>query len=135
MSKTKRVKVIEKEGPRLFSGCFPCGIGYADRYREVGGDYMKLGFLSYSTLILDVEKDCPPELAEQIKRDASRLQALCGKPYPIAGNATALLGEKMKTPCGHNSMTNDHPKAPGVFRCNRPSCDYVYSKVDQPTLG
>lgn len=41
---------------RLFSGVYPCGIVYADRYREKGGDYARLAFLPYDTLQLSMPK-------------------------------------------------------------------------------
>ena len=130
MSKSKPVPVVEKEGPRLFCGSFPEGVGYADRYRERGGDYMRLGFLSYSTLELDLEKDCPADLAEQIKRDAARLQARAGEHHVVSGSGqTRLLGERIATPCGHRAMVLDDPFGTRVFRCSRSGCGYVHPKA------
>ena len=77
---------------RLFSGFFPCGIVYADRHREEAGDYKRLGFLSYSTLILDIEPDCPAALKTQIRNDAATFQARRGESQAIAGNTTITLG-------------------------------------------
>ena len=81
------------KGPRLFSGIYPCGIVYADRHREVNGDYKRAGFLSYATLELKIEEDCPAELAEEIRKDAAVLQAKRGQEYEISTcGQTVILG-------------------------------------------
>jgi len=56
---------------RLFIGSYPAGIVYADRYTSKGGDYKRLAFLPYHTLKLEIEADCPADLAERIKTDAA----------------------------------------------------------------
>jgi hypothetical protein len=90
-------ELIGKDNPDpLFAGVFPCGISYANRHIEVNGDYKRLGFLCFSTLELEVEKDCPPELAERIRRDAATLQARKGETYSVSAcGQTALLGERL----------------------------------------
>ncbi len=80
------------ETDRLFAGLYPCGIVYADRHREKHGDYARLAFLPYASLVLDVEKDCPPQLAERIRKDAAQIQAKRGQPFRIAGNMIITLG-------------------------------------------
>lgn len=79
---------------RIFSGNFPTGIGYADCTRERHGDYVQLGFLSYSSLELVIEKDCPPHLESVIRLWASTLQEMRGQEYAIAGNMIITLGRK-----------------------------------------
>lgn len=69
---------------RLFAGVFPCGIVYADRGREVSGDYARLGFLDYGTLTLILEKNCPVEFAEAIRADAAEIQAKKGQDFRIS---------------------------------------------------
>lgn len=82
---------------RLFIGVYPCGLVYADRFVEVNGDYKRLAFLSYSTLQLELEKDCPWDLADQIKRDAAAMQAKAGHQFPISTcNQTVTLGTAQK---------------------------------------
>ena len=44
---------------RIFSGVYPTGIVWADRYIEKHGDYKKLAYLNFGTLELEVQKDCP----------------------------------------------------------------------------
>lgn len=85
-------------GQRLFSGVYPCGIVYADRTREKGGDYARLGFLDYATLTLTLEKDCPADLATLIREDASKLQARAGEAFEIStsGQTVRLGGGKPK---------------------------------------
>jgi hypothetical protein len=78
---------------RIFSGFFPCGIVYADRHNEVAGDYKRLAFLPYTTLTLEIERDCPDSLRKQIERDAATFQARRGERQQIAGNMSITLGE------------------------------------------
>jgi hypothetical protein len=78
---------------RLFSGAYPCGIVYADRAREVAGDYKRLAFLSYASLELEIEHDCPDDLAALIRDDAALIQAQRGQHFQIStAGQTVLLG-------------------------------------------
>ena len=78
---------------RLFAGCYPTGIVYADRARERHGDYVRLGFLSFSTLKLEIESDCPSELREIIVKDAAGIQARKGEQYQVStAGQTVMLG-------------------------------------------
>lgn len=106
VDKTEIREVIKKENrepvppvehvpaeDRLFAGIFPTGISYADTTIERHGDYKRLGFLSFSTLELTIEKDCPKELADQITRDAAKIQAQRGQEYQIStAGQTVILG-------------------------------------------
>ena len=60
---------------RIFIGCYPEGIVYADRTVEVDGDYARLAFLPYSTLELEFSGTCPIELKQEILDSAARIQA------------------------------------------------------------
>jgi hypothetical protein len=78
---------------RLFIGVFPAGISYADRERIRAGDYARLAFLSYATLVLDVEPDCPEYLRKEIEGHAATLQARRGEHYEVsAAGQMVLLG-------------------------------------------
>jgi hypothetical protein len=78
---------------RLFIGVYPAGISYADRSREKHGDYARCAFLSFGSLKLDVEPDCPKSLLGLIKRDAAKVQAKRGEQYVVSGSGqTVLLG-------------------------------------------
>jgi len=80
---------------QIFSGIYPCGIVYADRHREKGGDYARLAFLPYDSLELKVEADCPPELRKQIESDAATIQARRGELFQISSaGQTVMLGCK-----------------------------------------
>ena len=68
---------------RLFIGIYPGGIVYADREREINGDYARLAFLSYRTLALEIEPKCPAELRERIVAGAARIIAMRGQSFPI----------------------------------------------------
>jgi hypothetical protein len=78
---------------RVFQGVFPGGISYADRYREVQGDYARLAFLPYDTLELKFEQDCPLHLRNWITESAAAIQSRRGEQYPISTSGqTVLLG-------------------------------------------
>lgn len=83
--------------PRIFSGVYPCGIVYADRKREVAGDYKRLGFLDFATLTLKIERDCTRHLAEEIRKDARAIQNQRGQQYEISSSGqTITLGHGLK---------------------------------------
>jgi hypothetical protein len=69
---------------RLFAGIYPGGVVYADKLREKGGDYARLAFLSFSSLDLQVEPDCPKELRDEIVKDAAVIQARRGERFNIS---------------------------------------------------
>ena len=78
---------------RLFIGKYPCGLVYADRDKEVQGDYKRIAFLSYSKLELEIDDKRSPLLAE-VKAHAATVQAKRGQEYSIAGNMSIILGKK-----------------------------------------
>jgi len=59
---------------RIFSGMYPTGIVWSDREVIEHNDYKRLAFLSYATLALDIESDCPDFLRDEIIADAKRFQ-------------------------------------------------------------
>ena len=78
---------------RLFVGVFPAGISYADRSREKHGDYARCAFLSFRTLELELESDCPQALRALIVKDAARIQARRGQQYEVSAcGQTVRLG-------------------------------------------
>lgn len=77
---------------RIFCGCFTTGLVWADKKVERHGDYKRLAYMNYGTLLLEVEKDCPKKLRAEIEADAARIQAKRGEAYPVAGNMTVILG-------------------------------------------
>ena len=80
---------------RIFAGIYPEGIVYADRKREVAGDYKRLAFLSYGTLALDVERDCPTALRADIVADAATIQARKGESFEVSSSGqTVTLGSR-----------------------------------------
>lgn len=76
--------------------CFPTGLVYADRTRDDPRtrDYKRLGYLNYSTLILEIEADCKGELATYVTNEAAKIQAMKGQLFSIAGNMQVTLGDK-----------------------------------------
>jgi hypothetical protein len=84
---------VNRAGDRLFIGVFPGGISYADRYREVHGDYKRLAFLSFNTLELSLEKGVPADLAREIITHAKKIQARRGQQYQVSSSGqTVMLG-------------------------------------------
>ena len=83
----------ERAERNLFAGVYPCGIVYADRSREVGGDYKRLAFLPYRELELQFEKDCTPAFRTIIRRDAAPIQARRGQQFEVSAcGQTVMLG-------------------------------------------
>ena len=99
MTDTAPAKKTRTRKPEsLFIGIFPGGIVYADRNREEHGDYKRIAFLSYDTLVLDV-KAPRSGLLEEVKAHAATLQAKAGEHFQISAcGHTTLLGENMPTP-------------------------------------
>lgn len=85
---------IEGPAPRLFIGIFPGGVSYADRARERNGDYIRLGFLPYHSLQLEISRACPPDLRQEIEAHAATLRARRGEQFTISTcGQTVRLGE------------------------------------------
>lgn len=82
------------QDPRLFIGVYPCGLVYADRSRERHGDYVRLAFLPYASLVLQIAPDCPTSLRAEIEADARAMQAKRGERYEVsASGQTVILGD------------------------------------------
>lgn len=78
---------------RLFIGIMPTGISYADRSREVDGDYARCAFLPFDTLALKVAPKCPKELLGLIEADAAAIIARRGEQFSISTSGhTVVLG-------------------------------------------
>jgi uncharacterized membrane protein YgcG len=89
MAKMKRTA-----SERVFSGVYSTGISYADKDVEVHGDYKKLAFLPFSTLVLEwYANRVPPDVREYIDRDAAKMQARRGQQYAVSSSGqTVTLG-------------------------------------------
>lgn len=86
------------DGDRLFIGVYPTGIIYADKARDVRGDFARLAYLNFDTLTLQVENHCPDDLRSRIEADAQALQAKRGEEYRISSaGQTVLLGAGVTT--------------------------------------
>ena len=70
------------------------GIAWYDRSREKDGDYIRLGFLGFSDLRLELTKDCRPADIVDIEKDAAVIQAKRGQHYQVSGcGQTVRLGQ------------------------------------------
>ena len=70
---------------RIIVDVFRTGLSYADRGVRVSGDYKRVAFLSFSTLDLTIEQDCPDHLRAEIQSNAARLQTRRGELYTVPG--------------------------------------------------
>jgi hypothetical protein len=85
---------MKKEGQRIFIGCYPTGLVYSDRWVEKDGDYKRLAYLNYGTLKLEIQKDCPGKLADEIIAHSKTMKR--GESFQIAGNLAVTLGSEIK---------------------------------------
>ena len=77
---------------RLFIACHSTGLAYCDRECEANGDYARVAFLSFQTLVLDVDDPLSPLLPE-ILADVDAIRARAGQSYQIsASGQTVILG-------------------------------------------
>lgn len=82
---------------RLFVGVYPTGIVYADRSREVNGDYARCAFLPFVSLELEVSAQCPPELLGEIRAEAQTIIDRRGQQFEIsASGQTIRLGPPLQ---------------------------------------
>lgn len=80
---------------RLFIGSYSTGVVYADRGREVHGDYARLAFLAFRSLKLEIEPNCPRGLRDQIVTHAASIQSRRGEQYPVSTSGQSVtLGMK-----------------------------------------
>jgi len=88
---------------RIFCGCLTTGFIWADRWHERHGDYVRLAYMNYRTLELEIEKGCPAILVPDIKADAEALQAMKGQRYPLTATNEVTLGGE----CRHGIPIHD----------------------------
>jgi hypothetical protein len=89
----QKARPVELNSGRVFSGIYPCGVVYADRMVQQAGDYKRLAFLPYRSLELEIERDCPPDLAEEIRLAAAPIQERRGGEFQISAcGQTVVLG-------------------------------------------
>ena len=82
---------IETTANRLFIGVYPGGVVYADRMTEEHGDYKRLAFLSYSTLNLELNGECPTDLQERIIKNADEIIKRKSQTYITSGTGQAVI--------------------------------------------
>lgn len=93
---------------RLFVGVMPTGIVYADRSREVDGDYARCAFLPFDTLALEIAPKCPKDMLGAIKADAATIIARRGEQFKIsASDQTVVLGGRNTESPNSKSARND----------------------------
>ena len=89
----QKARPVELKSGRIFSGIYPGGVVFANWTVEQAGDYKRLAFLPYRSLELEIERDCPPDLAEEIRLAAAPIQARRGGEFQIsASGQTVVLG-------------------------------------------
>ncbi len=94
MTQSAEIKLVTDANPHdnLFIGIFPKGISYCDKNQEQDGDYKKIAFLPYDTLMLRIY-DYKSELIDSIDRDATTIQAKIGQSFSVSTSGqTVTLG-------------------------------------------
>jgi hypothetical protein len=71
-----------------------CGLHYADTSRQRCGDFVRLAFLPFFSLDLEIEPNCP-SLREEILTHAANIQALRGQAFQVSTcGQTVILGRR-----------------------------------------
>ena len=85
---------ISTNPDRLSIGLYPAGIVYADRKIEERGDYRRVGFLPYDTLVFQPHKVTDKGLLDQARRHAATIQAKRGERFQVSTvGQYVILGE------------------------------------------
>ena len=85
---------ISTDPDRLFIGLYPAGIVYADRKIEEHGDYRRVGFLPYDTLVFQPHKVTDEGLLAEAMQHATTIQARRGEKFQISTvGQDVILGE------------------------------------------
>ncbi len=71
-------------------GVYPTGIVYADRAREEHGDYARVAFLPFRTLVLEVDKPRSP-LLPLVRKDAAKIAALRGERFETSASGQYVI--------------------------------------------
>jgi hypothetical protein len=81
---------------RLFIGIYPAGIVYADRKIEEHGDYRRVAFLPYDTLVLECRAIADKGLVAQARTHAATIQAKQGERFSISSTGQyVILGTRV----------------------------------------
>lgn len=84
----------EPDCDRLFIGIYPAGIVYADRKIEEYGDYRRVGFIPYDTLVFQPNKLADKGLLVQAMQHAMTIQARKGERFQVSTvGQYVVLGE------------------------------------------
>lgn len=79
---------------RLFIGVFPAGLVYADRHNEEHGDYKRVAFLPYRSLVLEPAKGANRQLLKQAAKHAAIITARRGERFQVSSTGQyVVLGE------------------------------------------
>lgn len=113
---------------RLFCGVFITGIGWADRSRERHGDYAKLAFMSFATLEVHIESDCPKELSVPIEAAVKEFQARRGQEFQTSGSGqTITLGYLNSCKClGGHALSQSFQLLLSEVRSRRLLCGHGF---------
>ena len=85
---------VEPEPDRLFIGVYCTGIVYADRKIEESGDYRRVGFLPYDTLVFQPHKIADKGLLAEAMQHAATIQAKRGEKFQVSTvGQYVILGE------------------------------------------
>lgn len=81
---------------RVFAAIMSTGIFYTDKTIEKDGDYARLGSVSFATLEIKIEPDCPQDIATYIQEEGAKLQKRKGEAFQISTSGqTITLGHRL----------------------------------------
>jgi hypothetical protein len=102
---------------RLFIASHACALVYCDQSRNRRGDFVELAVLSYGTLALEFESDCPPDLAAEILTHGRAMQARRGEEYVVSVvGQTVRLGDSLAADGVPQTRFRPPPEGPTRLR-------------------
>lgn len=94
MTRSTQAAYSSPASDRLFIGVFPAGLVYADRHKKEHGDYKRVAFLPYKSLVLEPAKGVNRELLRQAAEHAATIIACRGERFQISScGQCVVLGD------------------------------------------
>lgn len=81
----------------LFCGIYPEGLVYADKTKEVAGDYKPIAFISFGTLELTWRVKNPGRFREEIEAKHADMMSKRGQDYQVSTSGQVVtLGWRLE---------------------------------------
>jgi hypothetical protein len=92
----KKIKNLDPK-EALFCGAYSTGIFYADKRKEINGDYMTIGRIYYSDLNWKINDNCSADIRSFVQADIDKILSMKGQEYQVSScGQTVILGENCK---------------------------------------